>query len=175
MPGSLIEIQKTTITSATASVTLTGIDSTFSVYKLVITNLTPSTINADMKLRVTESGSASADSDYDRTAKQFRTDTTYSNLSDTNQDGFLLSGSLNNTVGKGFSCTVYIFNAPNSSEYTHTTHESVYIAEDTTTMLGVIGSGVYTQATTVDGVNITLVGPTSDIASGQFTLYGLRK
>ena len=155
--------------------TLTGIDSTYNVYKLVITNLTPSTINADVKIRVTESGSASADSDYDRTAKLFRTDTTYSNLADTNQDGFLLSGSLNNTVGKGFSSTMYIFNAPNGSEYTHTTHESSYMAEDTTTFLGIQGSGVYTQATVVDGVNITLVGPSSDIASGQFVLYGLKK
>ena len=171
MAGSLIKIDEEIVTSAVASVTLTGIDSTYDVYMLAISNLTPATINADMKLRVTESGTASADSDYDRSAKLLRNDTTFSNLADTNTDGWLLSGSLNNTDGKGFGCIVYIYNANNSSEYTFTTHETAYMSEDLTTLLGIQGGGVYTQTTAVDGVNITMVGPTSDIQSGKFTLY----
>jgi hypothetical protein len=176
MAGSLIKIQETTVTSAVASVTLTGIDSTYDVYQLVINDLTPVTINADMKLRVTESGTPNTTSNYDRAAKLLKAYTTFSNLADVNTDGFLLSGSLNNTVGKGFQCIVYIFNANNSSEYTFMTHETNYIAEDTTSFLGMQGGGVYTQTTTVDGVNITMVGPTSNIASGaRFVLYGLKK
>ena len=170
MAGQLVQVDTETVTSAVASVTLTGIDSD-DVYMLAISNLTPATINADMKLRVTESGTASADSDYDRSAKMLRTDTTFSNLADTNTDGWLLSGSLNNTDGKGFGCIVYIYNANNSSEYTFTTHETAYMSEDLTTLLGIQGGGVYTQTTAVDGVNITMVGPTSDIQSGKFTLY----
>ena len=170
MAGSLVQVATTTVSSAVSSVTLTGIDSN-DVYMLAISNLTPATINADIKLRVTESGSASADSDYDRGAKMLRTDTTYSNLSDTNADGFLISGSLNNTDGKGFGCIVYIYNANSSSEYTYTTHETAYMSEDLTTLLGIQGGGVYTQTTAVDGVNITMVGPTSDIQSGKLTLY----
>ena len=38
MAGSLIEIQKVTVSSAVSSVTLTGMDSTYDVYKLVINN-----------------------------------------------------------------------------------------------------------------------------------------
>ena len=170
MAGQLVQVATNTVSSAVSSVTLTGID-TNDVYMLAISNLTPSTINADMKLRVTESGSASADSDYDRGAKMLRTDTTYSNLADANADGFLLSGSLNNTNGKGFNCIVYIFNAYDSSEYTYTTHESLYMSEDLGTLLGLQGGGVYTQTTEVDGVGITMVGPTSDIQSGTLTLY----
>jgi hypothetical protein len=64
MAGSLIKIQETTVTSAVASVTLTGIDSTYDVYQLVINDLTPVTINADMKLRVTESGTPNTTSNY---------------------------------------------------------------------------------------------------------------
>jgi len=170
MAGSLVQVATTTVSSAVSSVTLTGIDSN-DVYMLAISNLTPATINADIKLRVTESGSASADSDYDRGAKMLRTDTTYSNLSDTNADGFLISGSLNNTDGKGFGCIVYIYNANSSSEYTYTTHETAYMSEDLTTLLGIQGGGVYTQTTAVDGVNITMVSPTSDIQSGTLTLF----
>tara|TARA_E500000318_G_scaffold108164_1_gene118500 strand:- start:24 stop:545 length:522 start_codon:yes stop_codon:yes gene_type:complete len=170
MAGQLVQVDTETVSSAVASVTLTGIDSD-DVYMLAISNLTPATVNADMKLRVTESGTASPDSDYDRSAKLLRNDTTFSNLADTNTDGWLLSGSLNNTDGKGFGCIVYIYNANNSSEYTFTTHETAYMSEDLTTLLGIQGGGVYTQTTAVDGVNITMVGPTSDIQSGTFTLY----
>ena len=175
MAGALIEIQKVTVSSAVSSVTLTGIDTTYDVYKLVINNLTPSTINADVYLQVTESGSVSSDSDYDEVAKQFRTDTTFSDLADRNRAFWVLSGSLNNTVGKGFNNVTYIFNANDSSDYTFVTIDSNYLAEDTTTLLGIKGGGTYTQSTSVDGVHIKLEGPTSNIASGTFTLYGLKK
>jgi hypothetical protein len=51
------------------------------------------------------------------------------------------------------------------------THQTNYLAEDTTSFLGIQGGGVYTQTTTVDGVNITMVGPTSNIASGARFKY----
>ena len=175
MAGSLIEIQKVTVSSAVSGVTLTGIDSTYDVYKLVINNLTPSTINADVYLQVTEGGSVSADSDYDEVAKQFRTDTTFSNLTDRNRAFWVLSGSLNNTAGKGFQNVTYIFNAYDSSQYTMVTIDSNYLAEDGSTLLGIVGGRTYTQNTSVDGVYIKCEGPTSTIASGTFTLYGLKK
>jgi hypothetical protein len=170
MAGQLVQVATETITSPVASVTLTGIDSN-DVYQLVINNLTPVTINADVYLQVTEGGTASPDSDYDQVSKLLRTDTTFSNLNDTNRGFWVLSGSLNNTVGKGFNSICYIYNANNSSEYTSVTIETTYLAEDTTTFLGIQGGGVYTQTTTVDGVHIKMEGPTSNIASGTFTLY----
>ena len=41
----LEEIQKTTLGSATASVTLTGIDSTYDVYMVRLSNVQPATDN----------------------------------------------------------------------------------------------------------------------------------
>ena len=67
MAGKLKEINSSVLTGAVSSVKLTGID-TDNVYKLVMTNITPSTINADVILRLTEGGTASADSDYDESA-----------------------------------------------------------------------------------------------------------
>jgi len=175
MAGSLVKINEDIVTSSQSSVTLTGIDDTYDVYKLVINNLVPVTINSDVYLLVTEGGSVSNDSDYDEAAKQLRSDTTFGNLGDKNRAFWVMSGSLNNTAGKGFNCEVYIFNAPNSSEYTYVTIDSLYISEDLGTLLGIQGGGVYTQTTAVDGVHIKLEGPTSNIATGTFTLYGIKK
>ena len=39
MPGSLVKITETTVSSGVSSVTLTGIDSTYDVYKFVFSGL----------------------------------------------------------------------------------------------------------------------------------------
>ena len=170
MVGKLVQVNKNIVDTAVSSIVLTGID-TDNNYQLVLTNITPSTINADVYLRFTESGTPSSDSDYDESGKQPRSDTTFSDLADTNRGFFVLSGSLNNTVGKGFNAVVNIYNANNSSEYTYATFESCYMAEDGTTFLGIQGGGVYTQTTAVDGIEISFEGPTSNIASGTVALY----
>ena len=174
MAGSLIKIDEEIVTSASpvASVTLTGIDSNYDVYLLVMNNVSPVTADADVHLRVTESGTASSDSDYDIAYKLLRTDTTFSNINNTNQAQWQISGSLENDGGKTFNGHCYIFNANNSSEYTFITIENGYLAEDGT-FLGQQGGGVYTQTTAVDGVNISF--DTGNIDTGTFTLYGLKK
>tara|TARA_Y100000768_G_C23952243_1_gene670843 strand:- start:1237 stop:1755 length:519 start_codon:yes stop_codon:yes gene_type:complete len=172
MAGSLVLVDSETVSSGVSAVTLTGIDSTYDVYLLTLVNVSPATADADVYLRVTESGTASADSDYDFAAKQLRDDTTFSNISSVNQAQWGLSGSLENDAGKTFNGQCYIFNANNSSEYTHINTENVYLAEDGT-MLGQQGGGVYTQTTTVDGVSILF--DTGNIDSGTFKLYGLNK
>ena len=172
MAGSLIKIDEEIVSSAVASVTLTGINSTYDVYLLIMNNVSPATLNADVFLRVTESGTASSDSDYDLAYKQLRTDTTFTNITLTNQAQWQISGSLENEAGKTFNGHCYIFNANNSSEYTFITFENSYMADDAT-FLGNQGGGVYTQTTTVDGVSISF--DTGNIDAGTFTLYGLKK
>ena len=167
MAGQLVQVATETVTSAVASVTLTGIDSD-DVYFLAMNNVSPATVNADVFLRVTESGTASSDSDYDLAYKLLRTDTTFSNIGLTNQAQWQISGSLENEAGKTFNGHCYIYNANNSSEYTFVTIENGYMADDGT-FLGEQGGGVYTQTTTVDGVSISF--DTGNIDAGTFTLY----
>ena len=88
------------------------------------------------------------------------------------KDNFLTLTSLENEAGKTFNGHCYIFNANNSSEYTFITVENGYLADDGT-FLGEQGGGVYTQTTTVDGVNISF--DTGNIDAGTFKLYGLKK
>tara|TARA_R100000152_G_C6774073_1_gene201695 strand:- start:207 stop:737 length:531 start_codon:yes stop_codon:yes gene_type:complete len=175
MAGALIKISEDTVTSSQSSVTLSGIDSTYDVHMLVVNDFNPVTTNSDVHFRFTESSSATTNSDYDESGQSIRADATFNNLADTNRAFFVGSGSLNNTDGKGFNMIVYIFNAANSSMDTHVTIETIYMAEDTTTMLGIHGGGVYTHNSAVDGVQISCEGPTSNILRGKFTLYGLAK
>ena len=170
MAGQLVQVNHSIVSTAVSSVKLTGIDSD-NPYVVAITNLSPATINADVIFRLTEGGTASSDSDYDESAKQPRSDTTFTDLADANRGFFGLSGSLNTTEGKGFNAIIKIYNANNSSEHTYVTIETCYIAEDGSTFLGIQGGGVYTQTTAVDGFEITMEGPTSNIKSGTFVMY----
>ena len=64
---------------------------------------------------------------------------------------------------------VYIYNANNSSEYTFYTQETVYLNPFSGGLNGAQGGGVFTSASTVDGVNIFF--SSGNIASGTFTLF----
>ena len=66
---SLIKIDEEIVTSAVASVTLTGIDSTYDVYMLKVNNLKVDTDNTTLYGRVSNSGTADTTSNYDRAAK----------------------------------------------------------------------------------------------------------
>ena len=68
MAGSLVLIQETTVSSPVSSVSLTGIDSTFDVYKVIFSNIFASA-DDDMQIRVTTSGTADSDSEYDIASK----------------------------------------------------------------------------------------------------------
>ena len=171
MAGSLIKIQETTVSSAVASVTLTGIDSTYDVYMIKIFGLDVDTSNADLKLRFTESGTPNTTANYDSASKVLISSTTFVNNSETNQTSADFSTNIADLAAKTFNSITYIFNASNSSEFTFYTSENTSM--DTTRLLGKQGGGVFTVASAVDGIQI--LGDSTNIESGTFTLYGLFK
>ena len=70
MAGSLVKIAETTVSSAVASVTLTGIDSTYDVYMVRFNNVAPETDATNLRVRFTESGTPdSTSANYDRAKK----------------------------------------------------------------------------------------------------------
>ena len=170
MAGSLIKIQEEIVTSAVASVTLTGIDSN-DVYQLVLNNVAPASDNYYLKIRFTESGTANSTSNYDYAMKYMRTGGAFLNLANTNQDGVHIT---NHTNGTGTSETTNgifpIYNANNSSEYTFMTTESSNV-DSSNASYGSQGGLVFTVASAVDGVSLFYT--TGNIASGTFTLYKL--
>lgn len=176
MAGSLIKITETEITSSTSSVSLTGIDSTYDVYKLVINDCFPVNDNAIGELRVTKSGTAQSDANYDYAFKVLRSDTTFTNLTSTNSTRWDYVGgwsARNNAseAGASSNAVVYLFNFPNSSEYSFITNETAN--KYSGGVLAPTGGGVHTVQSASDGVNFQWNN--GNIDSGIFTLYGLKK
>ena len=166
---SLIQVATNTVTSAVASVTLTGIDSD-DVYMVAYNNATPSSNNVYLTMRVTESGTANTTSNYDAGYKNLRADASFSESGYTNISFFYLN---NTFIGTGESQSAnglkYIFNANNGSENTFFTNEVVIESPFTATVWGNQGGEVFTSDSAVDGVQFLM--SSGNIASGTFTLY----
>tara|TARA_Y100000004_G_scaffold171658_1_gene207838 strand:+ start:150 stop:671 length:522 start_codon:yes stop_codon:yes gene_type:complete len=173
MAGSLIKIAEDLVTSAKATVTLTGIDSTYDVYKVVASNIKSASDDKDLYMRVTVSGTAQTTSNYDEATKNLRTDTTFSNSAIPNLDRWQPFSALGNSAGENGNLVCYLFNFNNASEYSFCTRESVYTPYDIG-LFGMQGGGVYTVAEAHDGIEFTLESSTN-FSSGNFTLYGLKK
>jgi hypothetical protein len=171
MAGALIKIDEEIVTSAVASVTLTGIDSTYDVYMVRINNVLPATDFVNFRLRFTVSGSADTSSNYDRAFKNLRADTTFGNTSSTNADHINIGG-LGTTGQEMSNAILYLFNFNNASEYSFCTLEAT-TRNDQSHLRGFQGGALLTVAQATDGVNFSM--DSGNIASGTFTLYGLKK
>ena len=125
MAGSLIKIDEEIVTTAVASVTLTGIDSTYDVYMVKINNMIPSTDYLLGAFRFTESGTPNTTSNYDRGAKVLKGNAVFQNAGYANESQGFITDDRNGTAGnESTQLIMYIFNANNSSEYTFCTMES---------------------------------------------------
>lgn len=179
MSGSLVKIQEVTVTSSTASVSLTGIDTTYDVYKLIINNLVPSADDAPL-FRVTKSGVAQADANYDYATFYHKSDTSSQILSGTNGTGRDIMATLDDAsghAGGNGNGVYYLYNFPNASGYSYVTMESSHFQASVHNVRGFNGGFVHTVASACDGVNIQFnnYSSGSTIESGTFRLYGLKK
>ena len=168
MAGKLLQVATTTVTSAVASVKLTGINSD-DVYQLVLNNVAPASDNYYLRVKFTESGTENSSANYDYAMKFMYPGGTFLNLPGTNSTGVNIT---NHTNGTGTSETTNgifnIYNANNSAEYTFMTTESSNV-DSSQGIYGSPGGLVFTVASAVDGVYLYYT--TGNIASGTFTLY----
>ena len=171
MAGSLIKIDEEIVTTATPSVTLTGIDSTYDVYMVRYNNVLPVNDNVLLSNRVTVSGTADTTANYDYAYKLLQANTTFSNVSATNDTDNVLG--TNGTGGnESTNGIMYLFNFNNASEYSFGTVENT-LREADTNLRGIQGGYVHTVAQACDGIQFFYAS--GNIASGTFTLYGLKK
>ena len=171
MAGSLIKIDEEIVTSAVASVTLTGIDSTYDVYMVKLSNVAPTTDGATPIFRVTKSGTADTTANYDYAVKQLRTDTTFGNNAEVNLSEWK-SNDVGTNTGEVLNMISYLFNFNSSSEYSFITQEISQISSSGLHR-GRQGGAVHTVASASDGMQFLM--SSGNIASGTFTLYGLKK
>ena len=175
MAGSLIKIDEEIVSSAVASVTLTGIDSTYDVYMVRINNVVPATDDKNFQVQVTVGGTADSTSNYDFAYKQLRADTTFFNTSGTNYSiGVLPILSTGNVGGEGGNGVFYLFNFANASEYSFATVETNFV-DSQGNLKGMQGGFVHTVAQSCDGLKFTLESSTNFSTGSSFVLYGLKK
>jgi len=169
MAGQLIQVATETVTSAVASVTLTGIDSD-DVYMVAINNIKMASDKV-VYFRFTESGTPNTTTNYDRAHKLLYSVKAFGNVSATNQNLAYFDASRLESGG-GHNGIIYIYNANNSSEYTFYTHEISAELESGQGggVTGAQGGGVFTVTSAVDGIEFTLESATN-FTSGTFTLY----
>ena len=173
MAGSLIKIDEEIVSSAVASVTLTGINSTYDVYMVKANNVSTTDDNSSIRLRVTTSGGgAQSTSNYDFAYKVLKSDAAFENKSNSNEDNMhLFYAGISNVAAENWNAIMYLFNFNNSSEYSFITTE-VSALQYTGAMDAIQGAGVYTVAEAHNGVQIYVP---NTLDSGTFTLYGLKK
>ena len=176
MAGSLIKINEEIVTSAVASVTLGGAnwDSSYDVYQVVVSNVVTDTDAQPLIFRhLDTSNNPITSGNYDVAFKVLRTDTTFENGYGTNVTfAFIVDNNIGTATGEVVNAVLYLFNSNNSSEYNFHTVESTY-RNNTGVLRGAQGGGVLDSAVATKGVSIFM--NSGNIASGTFTLYGLKK
>tara|TARA_R110002167_G_scaffold255283_1_gene461687 strand:+ start:1121 stop:1645 length:525 start_codon:yes stop_codon:yes gene_type:complete len=174
MAGSLIEIQKTTLSTPTASVVLTGINSTYDVYMVRVSNVQPVTDNKNMIFRITKSGTAQSNSEYDTAGKNLNASSSFGNSSGTNATSVTFAFSLGNGTGEKANAILYLFNFANANEFSFITAESSFL-DLTPNLVGFQGGFVHTVASASDGVSFEMESSVNINTGAEFTLYGLAK
>ena len=173
MAGSLVLINEVTVTSG-ATMTITGIDSTYDVYLLQMNDVVADTDNKDLRFRFTVSGTADSSANYDYAAKELRTDMAFEDRSNTNKEWIQTNISGGGTgTGEAIVGTIYAFNFSNASEYSFVTLEINNYDFDPRIM-GWQGGAVLTETQATDGFTFFWESDV-DFASGNFKLYGLKK
>jgi len=171
MAGSLVLIDSEIVTSGVSAVPLTGIDSTYDVYKVVVSNLECDTDVEDVFLRFTVSGSADDSSNYCRASKELKADASFVDVSEQNVSKDVL-GDTGTGTGEKLNAVLYLFNFSNASEYSFCTYETSYLTS-TPNLRGRQGGSVLKETQATDGLHFYM--SSGNIDSGEFKLYGLKK
>ena len=171
MAGSLIKIDEEIVSSAVASVTLTGIDSTYDVYQVVASNIVPASDNQETRIRVGTGGTPDSDSEYDMAYKVFESNTSFTSHFEVNQTSWR-GVRIGTGTGEAGNLIIYCFNFSNASEYSFITQEEVTFTSQPH-LASFTGGAVHTVAEANDSISFHMAS--GNIASGTFTLYGLAK
>ena len=169
MAGSLIKIAETEITSSTASVTLTGIDSTYDVYMVKFFKVLGTSGNNNLEARVTESGTANSTSNYDYAFWDVFSASSFAGRYGSNQNRTPFNQGSGSTALETQQGILYIYNANDSSEYTYASFETTFRNAYGGALQGAHGGGAFTVTSAVDGIYFQQ--DSGNISSGTITLY----
>ena len=168
--GKLVQVATNTVTSAVASVTLTGIDSD-DVYMVAYNNVKPENDVRSISVRVTESGTPNTTANYDYAYKAIISTGTFGNGAFTNSTSwqYIAGDSLGIGASESTNGIIYCYNFNNASEFSFITVEMTEVNYEAIHR-GNQGGGIFTSESVCNGLQFRdLAG--GNIASGTFTLY----
>jgi len=163
----LVQVATETVTSAVASVTLTGIDSD-DVYMVAYNNVAPANDNIGLYAYITKSGTKQTDSNYDLAHKNMPVYTSFSNTGNPNEAKLNL-GNFGTGTSETHQGIYYLYNFNSASEYSFITYEYLKMMADPNNLYGNMGGAVHTVASASDGM--CFAGASGNLTSGTFTLY----
>jgi|TARA_R100000152_G_C6675054_1_gene110390 hypothetical protein len=173
MSGSLVLVNEVNVTSG-ATASITGIDSTYDVYKLQFNNVVADTDDKDLNFRFTVSGTADSSANYSYGAFEFRDDISFPNRNGTGSTYLPvnISGQGTNT-GESCNGIMYAFNHANAGDFSFVTMEIV--SEDfADRLMGWQGGGALLEKQATNGFEFFWES-SANFASGTFRLYGFSK
>ena len=173
MAGKLSLVTTTTVSSDTAQVILTGIDST-NVYMLVVQGLYMDATNSDIRIRFTASGRAVTSSNYRYRHYMLKNDTSSSGTIVDSTGNIDLSQGLGTSMNNAFNMVAYLHNFNDSSQYSYIIYENIHRNTSQGRMGSVHGGGVLQTTATHDGVQMLNIGG-ANISSGVFSLYKIEE
>tara|TARA_Y100001973_G_scaffold36112_1_gene54351 strand:+ start:136 stop:639 length:504 start_codon:yes stop_codon:yes gene_type:complete len=162
----LVQVATNTVSGSVSSVILTGINSD-DVYMVAFVGMATDTDNVNTDFRITKSGSAQSDNEYDAVNKDIKADASFGTNYQTNDNHLSFAN-----IGTGESETAngifYLYNFNNSSEFSFVSYETVN-RRSTSVTRGLAGGLVHTVASASDGVQFFM--SSGNITGGTFTLY----
>ena len=171
--GQLELIETQTFSGATANIDFTSIDeSTYNVHFMTFNNLQNSGgASADLSVRFYESGVLETASVYQVAFQYAGTDGAFGEYRTALASSiFSVAGNYQNAEANGY---VYFYNLGDSSKYSFSTFHTSS-GHPTVTMYSKFGSGVMTQASTVDGIRL-FNDNADNFTAFEISLYGIKE
>jgi hypothetical protein len=166
----LLQVATNTVTSAVASVTLTGIDSD-NPYMVAMFNVAPAGDNKDLYLNYIKASDSSEDTtaNYDFASKGLYASSTFQDNSQSNANNQKVMFARGNATNENSNCIIYLYNTFSSSEFSYNTVEANGL-NFSQQFYGEQGGGVHTVAQSNSGVKFQWESG-GNFTSGTFTLY----
>lgn len=166
-----LQLISTQIASSSASISFTGLSSTYSYYYVVISNLLPATNAVVLTMQVsTNNGSSysAAGYYYAQTAQNSGAGT--GTVSAANAASFQITGSQTNAANNTGSLVVEIINPSQSTESHHFLNNCIYV-NSAGGIDGVEGGCTWVTTTAINAVQFAY--SSGNISTGTFKLYGV--
>ena len=173
--GGAWNIIGTSVASSSASLTVTGLSSTYDVYAVHLTDLLPATDDVDLYIRLGDSsGVDSASSDYTYTGIGCESSSPGADPEGSDGATFILAtiyaNGVGNSTGEGAGCTFFL-TGPGDGTMRSTVHGQTSFLTTNTTLRACWFSGNRNAVITHDRVNVLF--SSGNITSGRMTVWGL--